>query len=237
MVKNGVILKISGEALGNKENTYSESRLNYILEEVRSLVSAGLKPLIVLGGGNIYRGRTEFFQRVTGDYIGMLATIMNSLALSNFFNKNNVKSQAYSSIEMERVLPLFRRELVVKDIENNIIPIFGGGTANPYFSTDSLATLRAAELGIKLILKGSTIDGIYDEDPKKFKDAKKFDTLLFSDALKMDLGIIFDQAAFYLAQQNKTEVVIYDFFTKGNSIKAYNKKTGTYVRWEGNNVK
>ncbi len=229
MPRGKVLLKISGEALGGRGSQYSAGAMDFIHGEVLSLINAGQIPCIVVGGGNIYRGRTEFFDRVTGDRIGMLATVMNALALADYLNSKGISAKAYSSIEMPRIAALFNKEQVLNDISSGIIPVFGGGTANPFFSTDTLVALRAAELGIGIILKGSTVDGIYDKDPKKNKNAVKYKKIAFN--ADIDLDVILDQSAFFLAKQNRTEIVVYDFFKKGNTLKALNKKTGTYIYW------
>ncbi len=225
-----VILKISGEAL--KDDTpISSSGLSFIKNEITSLIENNILPCIVLGGGNIYRGRKNLFTRVKGDKLGMLATIMNGIALTDYLNSAGIKAKFFSSIEMNRIAALFDADLAKEDISKNYVLVFGGGTANPFFSTDSLAALRAAELNINMILKGSTIDGIYNKDPKIFKDAKKYKNISFKEILKTDIGVIFDHAAFHLAQETKTELIVYNFFKKGNTLKAYNKKIGTYVKW------
>ncbi|MCD6578821.1 UMP kinase [bacterium] len=225
-----VILKISGEAL-KKDVPISSQGLSFIEREIRSLIDNNILPLIVLGGGNIYRGRKNLFTRVKGDQLGMLATIMNGIALTDYLNKNNIKTKFLTSIEMNRIATLFSTDTANEYISKKYVIVFGGGTANPFFSTDSLAALRASELNVNLILKGSTVDGIYDKDPKKHKNAKQYNKLTFQEILKKDIGVIFDHAAFHLAQESKTELVVYDFFKKGNTLKAFNKKIGTYVKW------
>ena len=227
-----VVLKISGEAFSGKDTVFSPEGFSFIKYEIESLLENSILPLIVLGGGNIYRGRSGLFSREAGDYMGMFATIINSMGLRDYLNENGIRANGYSSIEIARGIDFIDYDKVKKDMRLGVIPIFGGGTGNPYFSTDSLASLRAAEFSIPLILKGSTVDGIYNRDPKKYSDAEFIPQITFENAMKSDLGVVFDHAAFHLARMNHTELVVYDFFKKGNTLKAFKKETGTHVKWE-----
>ena len=232
MNADSVILKISGEALCSGGSAYCASGLEFLKTELEDILKMGIRPALILGGGNIYRGRKGVFTRVNGDRMGMLATVMNSIAVSDFLTSHSIRSKPFSSVEIGRFVDLYRTENVLAAMEEGIVPVFGGGTANPYFSTDSLAALRALELEIPLILKGSTVDGIYDKDPNKFKDALLQKEIIIREGGDLDVGVIFDPTAFYLAQTGKTKLVVYNFFEKGNTKKAYNNQIGTFVKWE-----
>ncbi|HWD20782.1 MAG TPA: UMP kinase [Verrucomicrobiae bacterium] len=214
-----ILIKLSGEALGgdngvgvSPESIFEMARQ---IEEVREL---GVEIVVVVGGGNIYRGASggeKGIERATGDYMGMLATVINALALQDALEKRGVATRVQSAITMSQVAEPFIRRRAVRHLEKNRVVIFGGGTGNPYFSTDTAAALRANEIGAEVILKATKVDGIYDSDPKKNPKAKRFDRITYIEALQKQLKVM-DSTAFSLCMDNKMPIIVFDLFKEHN---------------------
>ena len=214
-----ILLKISGEALmGNQNHGIDPVRLNEYATEIKEIQKTGTEIAIVIGGGNIFRGvsgASKGMDRVQADYMGMLATVINGLALQSALENNDVPTRLQTAIKIEAIAEPFIKRRATRHLEKGRVVIFGSGTGNPYFTTDSAAVLRAIEINADVILKGTRVDGIYNEDPEKNKEAIKFDTLSFDDVLKKGLKIM-DTTAFTLSQENKLPIIVFDMNTKGN---------------------
>ncbi len=219
MAYKRILLKLSGEALmGNRQHGIDPSRLNEYAEEIKIIVEKGIEVAIVIGGGNIFRGvagENNGIDRVQGDYMGMLATAINGLALQSAIESVGVKTRLLTAIKMEQVAEPFIKRRAVRHLEKGRVVIFGCGTGNPYFTTDTAAVLRAIEIGAEVILKGTRVDGIYSSDPEKNKDATKFDTITYKDVMNKDLKIM-DMTAFALSHENNVPIIVFDMNTKGN---------------------
>jgi uridylate kinase len=209
-----ILLKLSGEALADDSGIGIEPevvhRMAKAIKEVRDL---GVQVVVVVGGGNIYRGARGSeggIERATGDYMGMLATVINALALQDALEKNGVATRVQSAITMSQVAEPFIRRRAVRHLEKGRVVVFGAGTGNPYFSTDTAAALRANEIGAEVVLKATKVDGIYDSDPKKNPDAKRFDQISYSEALARRLKVM-DTTAFSLCMDNKMPIIVFDF--------------------------
>jgi uridylate kinase len=193
-------------------------RLNEYATEIKEIQKTGTEIAIVIGGGNIFRGvsgASKGMDRVQADYMGMLATVINGLALQSALENNDVPTRLQTAIKIEAIAEPFIKRRATRHLEKGRVVIFGSGTGNPYFTTDSAAVLRAIEINADVILKGTRVDGIYNEDPEKNKEAIKFDTLSFDDVLKKGLKIM-DTTAFTLSQENKLPIIVFDMNTKGN---------------------
>lgn len=228
-----ILLKLSGEALmGSNQGGIDPAIINEYCEEIKAIADEGTQLGIVVGGGNIFRGLkglSEGFDRVQGDYMGMLATIINSLALQSVLEKNNVKTKILSGISIEPVCKTMNRRLAMKYLNSGYVVIISGGTGNPYFTTDTAAALRAAEIKAEVILKGTRVDGVYSADPEKDKNAVKFDNLTFTEAIDKKLGIM-DLTAFTFCKENKIPVIVFNMNIKGNLKKIVKgEKIGTLV--------
>jgi uridylate kinase len=214
-----ILLKLSGEALmGNQNHGIDPVRLNEYATEIKEIQKTGTEIAIVIGGGNIFRGvsgASKGMDRVQADYMGMLATVINGLALQSALENNDVPTRLQTAIKIEAIAEPFIKRKATRHLEKGRVVIFGSGTGNPYFTTDSAAVLRAIEINADVILKGTRVDGIYNEDPEKNKGAVKFDTLSFDDVLKKGLEIM-DTTAFTLSQENKLPIIVFDMNTKGN---------------------
>tara|TARA_B100001175_G_C19455502_1_gene613602 strand:- start:374 stop:1096 length:723 start_codon:yes stop_codon:yes gene_type:complete len=214
-----ILLKLSGEALmGNKNHGIDPERLNEYATEIKETQKKGTEIAIVIGGGNIFRGvsgASKGMDRVQADYMGMLATVINGLALQSALENNDVSTRLQTAIKIEAIAEPFIKRRATRHLEKGRVVIFGSGTGNPYFTTDSAAVLRAIEINADVILKGTRVDGIYNQDPEKNKGAVKFDTLSFDDVLKKGLKIM-DTTAFTLSQENKLPIIVFDINTKGN---------------------
>jgi uridylate kinase len=197
--------------------------------EVREL---GVEVVIVVGGGNIFRGlqgSERGIERATGDYMGMLATVINALALQDALEKHSVTTRVLSAISMTAICEPFIRRRAVRHLEKGRVVIFAAGTGNPYFSTDTAAALRANEINAEVVLKATKVDGIYDKDPKKHADAKRYTTIPYSEALEKRLKVM-DAAAFALCQDNKMPIIVFDFFKPHNLLRVVKGETiGTLV--------
>lgn len=229
-----VLLKLSGEALmGNQDFGIDGNRLKEYAEEIRSVIDGGLEIAIVIGGGNIFRGvsgASQGMDRVQGDHMGMLATVINGLALQSALENGGIKTRLMSAIEMDKVAEPFIRRRAVRHLEKGRVVIFGGGTGNPYFTTDTAATLRAIEIGADVILKGTRVDGIYTADPEKHSDAKKYDTVSFKEVYEKKLNVM-DMTAFTLSEENELPILVFDMNTPGNLKKIMlGENVGTLVK-------
>jgi len=214
-----VLLKLSGEALGGDDGSgINPEAVQDMAEQINEVRELGVQVVVVMGGGNIFRGLSgskRGVERATGDYMGMLATIINSLALQDALEKLGAPTRVQSAIAMSQVAEPFIRRRAVRHLEKNRIVIFGGGTGNPYFSTDTAAALRANEIGAEVILKATKVDGIYDSDPKKNPKAKRFTQISYIDALQQRLEVM-DSTAFSLCMDNKMPIIVFDFFRPHN---------------------
>jgi len=228
-----ILLKLSGEALmGDKQYGIDPKRLAEYAEEIKEVSEKGVEVAIVIGGGNIFRGLTGAatgMDRVQGDHMGMLATVINGLALQNAIENTGVQTRLQSAIKINEVAEPFIRRRAMRHLEKGRVVIFGGGTGNPYFTTDSAAVLRAIEIEADVILKGTRVDGIYTSDPEKDKDATKFDSISFADVLLKGLKVM-DTTAFTLSQENELPIVVFDMNKKGNLLKlVQGENIGTVV--------
>ena len=233
MKYNRILLKLSGEALLGK-NSYGidNDRLIVYAEEIKEIHKQGVEIAIVIGGGNIFRGLSgskDGIDRVQADYMGMLATVINGLALQNALENIDIPTRLQSAIKMESIAEPFIKRKATRHLEKGRVVIFASGTGNPYFTTDSAAVLRAIEINADVILKGTRVDGIYDEDPEENKEAIKFDNISFEETIRKGLKIM-DTTAFTLSKENKLPIIVFDMNTKGNLTKVImGEKIGTKV--------
>lgn len=216
-----ILLKLSGESLiGKKGFGIDPEKLNFFASEVKQIHDAGVQVGIVIGGGNIFRGLSASDQgidRVTGDQMGMLATMINSLALQNAIEKKGVFSRLMSSIHMQEIAEPYIRRRAIRHLEKGRIVIFGAGTGHPYFSTDTAASLRAVEIQADAIIKGTRVDGVFDSDPEKNPDALKFENITYIDILKKNLRVM-DLTAISLCQENNLPIIIFNMDQPGNLL-------------------
>ena len=228
-----ILLKLSGEALLGK-NSYGidNDRLVNYASEIKQIHKQGVEIAIVIGGGNIFRGLSgskDGIDRVQADYMGMLATVINGLALQNALENIDIPTRLQSAIKMESIAEPFIKRKATRHLEKGRVVIFASGTGNPYFTTDSAAVLRAIEISADVILKGTRVDGIYNEDPEKNKKAIKFDDISFEETIRKGLKIM-DTTAFTLSKENKLPIIVFDMNTKGNLTKVImGEKIGTKV--------
>lgn len=230
---NRILLKLSGESLmGQKQYGIDNERLNEYAEQIGDAVKTGVQVAIVIGGGNIFRGMsgaTKGFDRVKGDQMGMLATVINSLALQSALNAISVNTKVYTAIRMEPVGELFAKDKVVESLQSGYVCIIAGGTGNPYFTTDTASALRGIELEADAMFKGTRVDGIFTADPEKDTSATKFDTITFNEVYDRGLKIM-DLTATTLCRENNLKVVVFNMDQKGNLMKVLNnEKIGTVV--------
>ncbi|MBP9681584.1 MAG: UMP kinase [Bacteriovorax sp.] len=228
-----ILLKLSGEALaGDLGHGISSDVLNTISSEVKELVGMGVEVAIVIGGGNIHRGvagTTIGMDRTTSDHMGMLATVINSLAMQDSLERNGVNTRVLTAIDMQEIAEPYIRRRAVRHLEKKRVVIFAAGTGNPYFTTDTAAALRANEIDANVIMKATKVDGIYDKDPMKFKDAVKIDKLKFMDVLNKGLQVM-DSTAISLCMDNEIDILVFNMFERGNIKKAVmGDNTGTIV--------
>jgi uridylate kinase len=233
MLYKRILLKLSGEALmGDKQYGIDPKRLADYAKEIKEVVEKGVEVAIVIGGGNIYRGlsgESNGMDRVQGDHMGMLATVIKGLALQSALEHIGMQTRLQSAIKINEVAEPFIRRRAMRHLEKGRVVIFGGGTGNPYFTTDSAAVLRAIEVEANVILKGTRVDGIYTSDPEKDKSATKFDSLSFKDVLTKGLKVM-DTTAFTLSQENRLPIVVFDMNKKGNLMKIVSgENVGTVV--------
>ena len=232
-VYSRVLLKLSGEVLGGETGLgIDPDAVQSMAEQICEVRDLGVQVVVVIGGGNIFRGLSgseRGIERATGDYMGMLATIINSLALQDALEKLGAPTRVQSAIAMSQIAEPFIRRRAVRHLEKGRVVIFGGGTGNPYFSTDTAAALRANEIGAEVVLKATKVDGIYDSDPKKNPNAKRFDKITYIEALQRQLKVM-DSTAFSLCLDNKMPIVVFDFFKAHNMKRVVmGEKVGTLV--------
>mgnify|MGYP003668535816 CR=1 FL=1 len=217
-----ILLKLSGEALmGERQYGIDPIRLAEYAEEIKEVTKKGIQVAIVIGGGNIFRGvsgASNGMDRVQGDHMGMLATVINGLALQSALEDTGIQTRLQTAIKINEVAEPFIRRKAMRHLEKGRVVIFGGGTGNPYFTTDSAAVLRAIEIEADVILKGTRVDGIYTSDPEKDSNATKFDKISFQDVLTKGLKVM-DTTAFTLSQENELPIIVFDMNTKGNLLK------------------
>lgn len=230
-----ILLKLSGEALmGDRPYGIDPQRLAKYAQEIKAVAEKGVEVAIVIGGGNIFRGvsgASKGMDRVTGDHMGMLATVINGLALQSALEDADVQTRLQSAVKINEVAEPFIRRKAIRHLEKGRVVIFGGGTGNPYFTTDSAAVLRAIEIQADVILKGTRVDGIYTADPEKDKMATKFDFITFADVLTKGLKVM-DTTAFTLSQENKLPIIVFDMNKPGNLMKiVIGEKIGTKVNF------
>jgi uridylate kinase len=231
---NRILLKLSGESLmGDRNYGIDPKMLEQYAEDIKSITDLGVQVAIVIGGGNIYRGMNEAetgIERAQGDYMGMLATVINGMALQAALEKTGVKTRLQSAIKMEQVAEPYIRRRAIRHLEKGRVVIFGAGTGNPYFTTDTAGSLRAIEINADVILKGTRVDGIYSADPEKDKNATRFNELSFNDVISKGLKVM-DMTAFTLCQENNLPIIVFDMNNTGNLLGVITgKKTGTIVR-------
>jgi len=214
-----ILLKLSGEALmGDQEFGISSDVIASYAKQIKEIVDLGVEVSIVIGGGNIFRGISGAAQgvdRVTGDHMGMLATVINSLALQNSIEKLGVPTRVQTAIEMPKIAEPFIKRRAQRHLEKGRVVIFGAGTGNPYFTTDTAAALRAIEMGTDVVIKATKVDGIYDKDPVKFADAKKYEKVTYNEVLAKDLKVM-DATAISLCRENKLPIIVFNSLIEGN---------------------
>lgn len=227
-----VLVKFSGEALAvDNQFGIDIHVLDHIAKEIKSLVENDIEVGIVIGGGNIIRGVSAaqggIIRRTSGDYMGMLATVINAVAMQEALEHIGLDTRVQSAIEIKEICESYIYRKAIRHLEKGRVVIFGAGTGNPFFTTDTAATLRAIEIGSDLIIKATKVDGIYDKDPNKFKDAKKLDTLSYNDALIGDIEVM-DDTAISLAKDNKLPIVVCNMFKKGNLLQVIKHQQGVF---------
>lgn len=214
-----ILLKLSGEALmGDQEFGISADVITSYAKQIKEIVDIGTEVAIVIGGGNIFRGLSGTAQgidRVTGDHMGMLATMINSLALQNAIERLGVPTRVLTAIEMQKIAEPYIKRRAIRHLEKGRVVIFGAGIGNPYFTTDTAAALRAIEIGAEVVAKATKVDGIYDKDPVKYPDAKRYDKIKYIDVLKDGLKVM-DATAISLCMENSLPIVVFDSLTDGN---------------------
>ena len=231
-----ILLKLSGEALmGDKEFGIDHDRLKQYSIDIKTIVDKGVQVAVVIGGGNIFRGVgndiDDVIDRVQGDYMGMLATVINSMALQSALERIGVATRLQSAIKMEQICEPYIKRRAVRHLEKGRVVIFGAGTGNPYFTTDTAASLRAIEIEADVILKGTRVDGIYDSDPEIHKNAVKYETVSFDEVYEKGLKVM-DLTAFTLCNENKISIIVFDMNKPGNLLNVLEgKQVGTLVEF------
>ncbi len=228
-----ILLKLSGEALGGETGVgIDPEAVQDMAEQIREVRELGVQVVVVVGGGNIFRGlpgSERGIERATGDYMGMLATVINALALQDALEKLGVATRVQSAITMAQIAEAFIRRRAVRHLEKGRVVIFGGGTGNPYFSTDTAAALRANEIGAEVILKATKVDGIYDSDPKKNPKARRYSEITYLEALRKQLKVM-DSTAFSLCMDSKMPIIVFELFRPHNLKRVImGEKVGTVV--------
>jgi uridylate kinase len=229
-----ILLKLSGEALqgSNKSTNINPAVLEQYCDEIKAVKERGVEIAIVIGGGNIFRGGmadTLGIDRVQGDYMGMLATVINAMALQSALERHGLYTRLMAGIKMEQVCEPFIRRRAIRHLEKGRIVIFGAGIGNPYFTTDSTASLRAIETQCNVVLKGTRVDGVYSADPEKHPNATRYESLSFQEAYEKGLSIM-DMTAFTLCMENKLPIIVFDMNKKGNLLKiAQGEAAGTLI--------
>ena len=229
-----ILLKLSGEALaGNQKFGISSDVLDNFARQLKEVHDLGVELAIVIGGGNIFRGiagQEQGFDRATGDTLGILATIMNAIALQNSIEKMGVPTRVLTAVQMPEIAEPYIRRRAIRHLEKGRIIILAGGTGNPYFTTDSGGALRALEIGADILAKGTKVNGVYDKDPQKFADAVKYDNISFDETLSKDLKVM-DAAALSLCRENDLPVIVFNILEDGNIKRMVNgEEIGTIVK-------
>ncbi len=229
-----ILLKLSGETLmGSKSYGIDPDKLHYYAQEIKKITEIGVEVAIVIGGGNIFRGLQagdSGIERVTGDYMGMLATCINGLALQSGLENQGVYTRLVTAIEMREIAEPYIRRRAVRHLEKGRVIIFSAGTGSPYFTTDSAAALRANEMNVNVLLKGTRVDGIYTEDPEKNPEARKYDAISFAEVMEKNLSVM-DMTAFTLCHENRLPIIVFDINKPGNLLQTVLGNTkGTIVQ-------
>lgn len=229
-----VLLKLSGESLmGDKSFGLDPAMLSAYAREIKTITDIGVEVALVIGGGNIYRGMNEAetgIERAHGDYMGMLATVINGMAVQAALEKEGIYTRLQSAIKMEQIAEPYIRRRAMRHLEKHRVVIFGAGTGNPYFTTDTAGSLRAIEIKADVILKGTRVDGIYTADPEKVKDAQKYETITFAECISKNLKVM-DMTAFTLCMENSLPIIVFDINKPGNLLKVImGEKVGTLVK-------
>ncbi len=229
-----VLIKLSGESLmGGQSYGIDEAKLSDYASQIKDIVKSGVQTGIVIGGGNIFRGLSGIesgFDRVKGDYMGMLATVINGLAIQNALEKIGIKSRLFTAINMQPVGERFSKRSAIESLENTEVAIFTFGTGNPFFTTDTAAALRGVEIEAEVILKGTRVDGVYSADPEKDRSAVRFDNISFDEAYDRGLKIM-DLTAITLCRENNIRIIVFNINIKGNLLKAIKgEKVGTLIK-------
>ena len=219
--------------MGERSYGIDPKRIAQYAKDIKTITDLGIEVAVVIGGGNIFRGvsaASKGIDRVQGDYMGMLATVINGMALQSSLEEVCVQTRLQTAIKIEAVAEPFIKRKAVRHLEKKRVVIFGGGTGNPFFTTDSAAVLRAIEINADVILKGTRVDGVYDSDPEKNKKAKKYDTISFSDVLSKNLKVM-DSTAFTLSQENNLPIIVFNMNEQGNLLKVIKgKEIGTKIK-------
>ena len=234
MIYNRILLKLSGEALlGERSYGIDPKRIAQYAKDIKSITDLGVEVAVVIGGGNIFRGvsaASNGIDRVQGDYMGMLATVINGMALQSSLEEEKIQTRLQTALKIEEVAEPYIKRKAVRHLEKKRVVIFGGGTGNPFFTTDSAAVLRAIEINADVILKGTRVDGVYDSDPEKNNNAIKFDSMSFSEVIKKNLKVM-DSTAFTLSQENDLPIIVFNMNKTGNLLKLINgDKIGTIIK-------
>jgi uridylate kinase len=234
MLYNRILLKLSGEALmGERTHGIDPQRLSEYAQDIKDIASLGVEVAIVIGGGNIFRGvaaASNGMDRVQGDYMGMLATCINGMALQSALEDADIPTRLQTAIKIEAIAEPYIKRRAVRHLQKGRVVIFGAGTGNPFFTTDSAAVLRAIEVEANVILKGTRVDGVYSADPEKNKNAKKFENISFKDVIAKGLKIM-DSTAFTLSQENELPIIVFDMNKRGNLKKIImGESIGTMVK-------
>lgn len=234
MIYKRILLKLSGEALlGERSYGIDPKRIAQYAKDIKSITDLGVEVAVVIGGGNIFRGvsaASNGIDRVQGDYMGMLATVINGMALQSSLEEEKIQTRLQTALKIEEVAEPYIKRKAVRHLEKKRVVIFGGGTGNPFFTTDSAAVLRAIEINADVILKGTRVDGVYDSDPEKNNNAVKFDSMSFSEVIKKNLKVM-DSTAFTLSQENDLPIIVFNMNKTGNLLKLVNgDKIGTIIK-------
>ena len=234
MIYKRILLKLSGEALlGERSYGIDPKRIAQYAKDIKSITDLGVEVAVVIGGGNIFRGvsaASNGIDRVQGDYMGMLATVINGMALQSSLEEEKIQTRLQTALKIEEVAEPYIKRKAVRHLEKKRVVIFGGGTGNPFFTTDSAAVLRAIEINADVILKGTRVDGVYDSDPEKNNNAVKFDSMSFSEVINKNLKVM-DSTAFTLSQENNLPIIVFNMNKTGNLLKLINgDKIGTVIK-------
>ena len=234
MIYKRILLKLSGDALlGERSYGIDPKRIAQYAKDIKSITDLGIEVAVVIGGGNIFRGvsaASNGIDRVQGDYMGMLATVINGMALQSSLEEEKIQTRLQTALKIEEVAEPYIKRKAVRHLEKKRVVIFGGGTGNPFFTTDSAAVLRAIEINADVILKGTRVDGVYDSDPEKNNNAVKFDSMSFSEVINKNLKVM-DSTAFTLSQENNLPIIVFNMNKTGNLLKLINgDKIGTIIK-------